>query len=176
MIRIGLPPPVWPRLRASAIGVQSRAERQARAWRTFRGRVRERAAGFRRAACGRLAAPFLRRARAREEGMLMAFEDRYEALVDLLCWTAKEGVMAEREARYRELRSWMRAHYASVCPRLRPFWAEESAPGPDPFEALFAPESVGEAINAPDGIEVMMRTRAALESYHAAHSAPRPDA
>jgi hypothetical protein len=107
------------------------------------------------------------RSAARRQQEFEEFEAKYEALVDLLCWTAKEGLHAERDARYVELRGWMCAHYRKVRSQLRPYWIEPGIPEPlDPFEALFAAENIEAFINAPDSISDLMQTRAALDAYH----------
>jgi len=107
------------------------------------------------------------RSELRRQQDFAAFEEKYEALVDLLCWTAKEGLQTDREARYIELRQWMCTHYRKVRSQLRPYWVEPGVPEPiDPFEALFVAENIEAIINAPDSISDLMLTRAALEAYH----------
>ncbi|MCW3098358.1 MAG: hypothetical protein JWL77_3976 [Chthonomonadaceae bacterium] len=109
------------------------------------------------------------RSDARRQREFQAFEAQYEELVDLLCWTAQEGMHPERNARYAELRQWMCIHYRKVRSQLRPYWVEPGVPEPlDPFEALFAAENVAAFINAPDSISDLMLTRAALDAYHEA--------
>lgn len=112
------------------------------------------------------------RSEVRRQHDFRAFEAQYEELVDLLCWAAKEGVEAERLARYAELRRWMCTHYRKVRSQLRPYWVETGVPEPlDPFEALFTAESIESFINAPDSITDLMQTRAALDAYHDARGA-----
>jgi hypothetical protein len=107
------------------------------------------------------------RSEARRQQDFREFESQYEELVDLLCWTAKEGVHPERDVRYAELRGWMCSHYRKVRSQLRPYWIEPGVPEPmDPFEALFAAENVEAFINGPDSISDLMLTRAALDAYH----------
>ena len=107
------------------------------------------------------------RSEARRRHDFQAFEAQYEELVDLLCWTAKEGVHPERDAQYRYLRQWMCANYRKVRSQLRPYWLEPGVPEPmDPFEALFAAENIEAFINAPDSISDLMLTRTALDSFH----------
>ena len=107
------------------------------------------------------------RSEARRKQDFQAFEAQYEELVDLLCWTAQEGLHPERDARYAELRRWMCSHYRKVRSPLRPYWVEAGAPEPmDPFEALFAEESVEAFINDPNSISDLMLTRMALDAYH----------
>lgn len=107
------------------------------------------------------------RSEVRRQQDFQAFETQYEELVDLLCWTAQEGIHPDRDARYAELRRWMCTHYRKVRSQLRPYWIEPGVPEPvDPFEALFAAENVEAFINAPDSISDLMLTRAALDAYH----------
>ena len=113
------------------------------------------------------------RSDARRQQDLLAFEAQYEELVDLLCWTAQEGLHPDRDAHYTELRRWMCSHYRKVRSQLRPYWVEAGVPEPcDPFQALFAAESIEAFINASDGITDLMLTRSALDSYHAAKDSP----
>jgi hypothetical protein len=109
------------------------------------------------------------RSEVRRRQDFAAFEQQYEALVDLLCWAAQQDVPMEHDAHYKELRQWMCTHYRKVRSLLRPYWLEPGVPEPiDPFEALFAAESIAAFINAPDGISDLMVTRAALKAYHEA--------
>src|SRR5437016_2367291 len=39
------------------------------------------------------------------------FEERYQKLIDLLCWSAQEGVQADGVRRYGELRGWFLQNY-----------------------------------------------------------------
>ena len=113
------------------------------------------------------------RSEARRQREFRAFEAQYEELVDVLCCAAKEGVHPDRDARYTELRQWMCSHYRKVRSPLRPHWVETGVPeSSDPFQALFAAESIEGFINAPDGITDLMLTRIALDSYHEAKGPP----
>jgi hypothetical protein len=107
------------------------------------------------------------RMEARRRADFTAFSNHYEDLVDLLCWAAKDGVHTDRDARYAELRAWMHLNYHRVRPLLRPHL------GPwegtlDPFEELFAPESVDDVINDAAGILYVTQTRRALDACEAA--------
>jgi len=111
---------------------------------------------------------------------LSEFAARYERLVDLLCWSAHEGICPEKTARYAELRGWMLANY----PRIRPLLAHHleqassdgtlAAPGEDPsldaFESLFAPADLATLIHSDTVIIRIARTRAALDRCLDAHS------
>lgn len=168
MIRIGLPPPMLPRLRLHWHATHTLFQRQSRALREYATRTSavSRSRWQQILAWGQTHLNLRVRALTRHRTQLTQFEERYEKLVDLLCWAAKEGVQDDREARYFELRRWMRVHYRVLKPRLSPHFAEAPGVEADPFEALFMPECLDEVINATAGIETMMRTRSALDAYH----------
>jgi hypothetical protein len=113
------------------------------------------------------------RAQARHRALLVGFVERYDDLVDLLCWAAKDGVHTDRDARYAELRRWMQLNYHRLRPQLRVHLDAWEGPF-DPFEELFAPERVDEVINDISGITYMMQTRAALDAYSAELNAAMP--
>ena len=103
------------------------------------------------------------------------FEERYQKLIDLLCWSAQEGVQADGIRRYVELRGWFLQNYDSVRPALtrhlsaehedtQPHGAGEPAPR-DAFESLFLPASLDALIHSDTVISRIQRTRTALEAY-----------
>jgi hypothetical protein len=171
-IRIDLPPVLLPRLRLHWHATHQQLSRYSRALQEYANRTAAvsragwRSVSERTVACLSVRHRLRVRAETRVRERVAAFEERYEDLVDLLCWAAKDGVHTDRDARYTALRAWMRAHYRTVRPHLRAYWTEEAMPAADPFEALFAPENVDGIINAAEGIDVIMRTRAALDAYH----------
>lgn len=168
MIRIGLPPPMLPRVRLQWHAAHAQFLRQSRALREYASRTQavtqarwERVVTLRRT---RLSLSW--RLAQRQRTRLHGFMEKYDDFVDLLCWAAKEGVQDWREARYIELRSWMRVHYRPLRRKLRAFCTEDGVPTPeDPFAILFAPETITEAINSVTSIEILMQTRAALEAF-----------
>jgi hypothetical protein len=101
------------------------------------------------------------------------FVTRYDDLVDLLCWTAKEGVSDARRARYNELRSWFVDHYEPVRPIVTRFLDTQpedrepvaaGTPAPrDAFESLFLPHQIDCLIHSDEVIHRIMRTRFAVE-------------
>jgi len=109
------------------------------------------------------------RQRAQNLIQLETFCARYEDLVDLLCWAAREGADARQIAQYRELREWMLVHYGLLRPRLRPF-LHNADNAYDPFECLFTPQELGEVINDASAIDSMMETLEVLKTYRASLS------
>jgi hypothetical protein len=102
-----------------------------------------------------------------------SFEERYDALVGLLCVAAQEGVTPAMEAEYREQRRWFVSRYPTVRPEVARFLepdASDVVPGLwgqrpcDAFEALFLPGSITAMLGADGGnlIGRLMRTQAAL--------------
>ncbi|HLV79783.1 MAG TPA: hypothetical protein VKT32_05850 [Chthonomonadaceae bacterium] len=169
-IRIDLPPVLLPRLRLHWHATHQQLSRYSRALQEYANRTAAVSRARWRSVTERVVAFLSVRARlrtravARRRERITTFEERYEDLVDLLCWAAKDGVHTDRDARYRALRAWMRAHYRTVRPHLRAYW-EEATQDADPFAALFQPENVDDILNAPDGITYMMRARTALDAY-----------
>lgn len=175
MIRIGLPAPMMLRLRLRS---QITANRMARQTRYVRQGILTTAAnhlvGLRRLPDLWVRKPRTESAADRKE-LLMEFETRYQSLVDLLCWAAKDGVHAHRDERYAELRGWFLVHYETIRPALAHHLeteeedilpVEEGTPIPrDAFESLFLPANVDAIIHSETVISRIMRTRCALDSY-----------
>jgi hypothetical protein len=173
MIRIGLPPAVWPRLRLHWHVTRTAFSRQTRALQELGNRAAEVSSAWWQHVTERVLAPISLRAWAKKRSLsrLACFEERYEDLVDLLCWSAKDGIHTDRDARYAEMRRWMQRHYPRVRPHLHPHWRQGDTER-DPFAALFASDNVDEFINGLGGIEDMMRSRAALEACRNALERP----
>ena len=103
------------------------------------------------------------------------FEENFQHLIDLLCWSAKEGVKADGVRRYAELRVWFLQNYDSIRPALQPYLAsehgdtvphEDGAQAPrDAFESLFLPQNLDALINSDTIISRIQRTRFALDTY-----------
>jgi hypothetical protein len=173
-IRIELPPRILPRLRLRWHSAHAQFLRQSRALREYATRTTAvPRARWRRVSDTMLSRLSLRAYAARRQRIrLDAFEARYEDLVDLLCWAAKDGDHTDRDARYAELRLATRRRYRDVRKRLRPYWDSPAAgTSPDPFEALFLPADVDGIINSITGIENIAQTRTALDAYRADLSA-----
>jgi hypothetical protein len=166
-IRIGLPTVAGPRLnvgwnatRQSFAGhirsLQLTAERLVRtpfAW------------GIRLAVDFRRRFSLRNRVMRRQRALLKAFDDRYEQLVDLLCWSAQSSTIGSKESRYRDLRSWMRNHYGSLRSHLLPHWSNSTPSARDPFESLIACDRLDEVLSSYSSIEDMMLCRKALDAY-----------
>lgn len=105
------------------------------------------------------------RARQRQRAQFNIFEEQYDGLIDVLCAAAHEGVTSKREGVYREVRVWMLKHYPAIASRIRSHWQADGEVGVDPFRPLFIHASLEDAVNAETGIEDIMRSRTALESY-----------
>lgn len=177
MIRIGLPPPMLSRLRLHWHATQTHYLSQSRALREYATRTTAVWQTRWESVCAWGVARLSLRAHAlaRRRAQLACFEEKYEDLVDLLCWAAKDGVHTDRDARYAELRSWMRVHYRKIRPNLRPYCVEIRLPAaPDPFEALFSSENMDSILHASDGIEYILQTRSILEEYRGALDARLP--
>jgi len=95
-----------------------------------------------------------------------AFEQVYDKMVDLVCWTAKEDISPERAERYAELRDKLQRSYRIVRTRLRAHWYKPNAEH-DPFASLYLPTDITEFTHSPVGIECLMQTRQAMDSYRA---------
>jgi hypothetical protein len=106
---------------------------------------------------------------------MQEFVTRYDDLVDLLCWTAKEGLNDGRRARYSELRLWFVQNYEPVRPIVTRFLdtrpedrepVVEGTPTPrDAFESLFLPHQIDALINSEAVIHRIIRTRCAVEAF-----------
>ncbi len=92
----------------------------------------------------------------RQRQQFLAFYDRYEQLVDVLCWAARDTVHDGCDEQYREIRGWLMDNYAPMRRALEPFIQQALAESDhntrqDPFEMLFAPEHVMQVIEQDDG-------------------------
>lgn len=161
-IRMELPTAVYVRLRWA--GVQARWKQRSGAVKSYFTRTASAPLEWRQRRAALAANRFLEQVTIPRRALLDEFETRYEDLIDLLCWAAKEGVQPAHIARYGALRSWMMTHYPEIQSCLKPHWGDSSVSQPDPFEALFLPISVQEVTNSATGIDAMMLTRGALEA------------
>jgi len=107
------------------------------------------------------------RARKRQHAHFSVFEHKYEALVDLLCAAAHEGIRHDRETLYQRIRSWMMVHYPGIAKQVRTHWRSGEPQLSDPFQSLFIPLHLAEAIHRDTAIDDIMRSRAAIDAYHA---------
>ena len=172
MIRIGLPPPMLPRLRLHWHVARNTIEQYYSAFRagTLRHIHATRAlwAGATVAIVSRIGSLRTRRVplEAQKQGRLERFEAVYEQLSDLICWAAKEEVTPEREAEYAHLRLSVRELYQPLRATLRPFWQTEDMESDyDPFEELFLPHDLNEVVDSMGGIMAISMAREAFEAY-----------
>lgn len=92
----------------------------------------------------------------RQREQFLAFYDRYEQLVDVLCWAARDTVHDGCDEQYQQVRRWMLDNYAPIHRALKPFIRRVVAESDgdlrkDPFEHLFAPAHVMQVIEQDDG-------------------------
>lgn len=169
MINIGLPPPLLARLRLQWQNTRDHVQRQKENLRETYFRVQENTVQWVRtvSAKGVALVTFRRRTLTRHLRQLDAFEQVYDRMVDLVCWTAKEDINPERAERYAKLRGEMKKTYRIVRARLRGHWHTPESEQ-DPFEALYQPDNITEFTNSPVGIECLMQTRQAMDAYRAA--------
>ena len=112
------------------------------------------------------------------------FGRRFDDLVDLLCWSAKEGDHEGRDEQYAGLRAWFLANYESARPLLLEYLISEpedvvparpGQPAPrDAFESLFLPRDIDSIINSDTVICRIIRTRQAVDSLQEALDARYP--
>jgi len=184
MIRLGLPMPSMLRLRLRAQLAAGHLNRRVDGIRQeVLASVRDDAAALRRAwAAARTGIAICARRLCPARTVPLEFDARYQDLVDLLCWSAKEGAHDGRDARYSQLRAWFLSHYDAVRPALSRYLVadpEDAAVshGPrrarDAFESLFLPDDVAAIINSETVISRISRTRSALDAYRAQAGTPQ---
>jgi len=168
MINIGLPPPLLARLRLQWQTTRSHFVRHTEALRESYFRTQATVGAWVRAvsAKGVALVTFRKRTARRHLRQFDAFEQVYDKMVDLVCWTAKEDISPERAKRYAELRGKLQRSYRIVRTRLRSHWYETNAEH-DPFASLYLPDDITEFTHSPIGIECLMQTRQAMDSYRA---------
>ncbi len=168
MINIGLPPPLLARLRQQWQNTRTQFLRQTDTLRETYFRTQATVGLWIRnlSAKGVALVSLRQRTVKRHLRQFDAFEQVYDKMVDLVCWTAKEDLNAERAARYTELRVSLQKAYRIVWLRLRSHWYEPTSEQ-DPFAALYQPESICEFIHSPLGIDCLMQTRQAMDTYRA---------
>lgn len=93
------------------------------------------------------------------------FADRFDALVDILCGAAKEGVTERRQKRYTELRSWFQVRQAILADILNQTHGDScNQESTDCLHSLFQPESIEGVINSESVILRMMHVRSLVDS------------
>lgn len=176
MIRLGQPVPTLLRLRLRAHVAASQVARQTQSFKTgVITTVHKDLDVLRRAShiVPRRTGAVLREA-ADNPAVFQAFKERYDCLVDLLCWAAKERVPSEQDEGYADIRMWLIEHYEMVRPALLSHLATDPSdtqpgadgePAPrDAFESLFLPASLDSIIHSDTVIDRIIRTRAALDA------------
>jgi hypothetical protein len=105
---------------------------------------------------------------------LPEFEQKFDDLVDLLCWSAKEGDHTGRDEQFTALRRWFLENFDSIRPYLLNHLVtlpEDAAvvyeghqPPRDAFESLFLPRDVDSIIESETVICRIIRARAAVDA------------
>lgn len=169
MINIGLPPPLLARLRLQWQNTRSQFVRQTEALRESYFRTQTMVVTWVRTVSSKGIAlvTFRKRTIRRHLRQFEAFEQVYDKMVDLVCWTAKEDISPERAERYADLRGNLQKSHRIVRARLRPYWYEPNAKH-DPFMSLYLPTDITEFTHSPIGIECLMLTRQAMDAYRVA--------
>jgi hypothetical protein len=96
---------------------------------------------------------------------LVAFYNRYEQLVDVICDAAHYGPTSSARGQYQNLRTWISENYDSVQPFLVSYLRAD-APA-DPFIALIAAPELDDLLMQDDGTMICQinQTREALNLY-----------
>ncbi len=163
MIRVGMPLPTFVRLYIRAQIAAQQARRT-----TSDVRLSVRLTG--RNLLDRAAVVLLRGQRTphscSSEVTVHEFVERYEDLIDLLCWSANEGVKDHHRVRYTRLREWFIDHYHALRPDLVRYLPEgwDRNALCDPFESLFIPVHLDAVVNSDTVIGHITATRAAVET------------
>ncbi|MDW8320661.1 MAG: hypothetical protein RMM08_04800 [Armatimonadota bacterium] len=92
----------------------------------------------------------------RQREQFLAFYERYDQLVDVLCWAARDTVHDGCDEKYQQIRNWLVKNYAPVRRAMAPFiqqaiFERDVNLQEDPFEKLFAPAHVMQVIEGDEG-------------------------
>lgn len=106
--------------------------------------------------------------------LMHEFESRFDELVDLLCWSAKDGDHEGRDECYASLRAWFLSNYEPLRPlllnhlKIAPEDVVPARPGQpvprDAFESLFLPRDVDAIIHSDTVVFRLIRTRCAVDA------------
>lgn len=110
----------------------------------------------------------------RQREQFLTFYDRYEQLVDVLCWAARDTVHDGCDEKYQQVRKWFLQHYALVRRAMAPFIQQVLSqqggnPREDPFARLFMPAHVMQVIEQDEGdlLSRIILTREIVTLYDA---------
>lgn len=97
---------------------------------------------------------------------LIAFYNRYEELVDIICDAAHYGPTTSSRGQYLNLQQWMRANYGSIEPYVTTYLQHGISQG-DPFQKLISCDELDELLMSDDGSMIchINQTREALNLY-----------
>ncbi len=98
--------------------------------------------------------------------LLRDFTNRYESLVDLLCWSAQVEVTDRMRSTYSDHKEWFKSHYNEVRSELtiaikdEPLLGGISGNNPvEDFDVLFLQEDLDTALNTEFMLPKIVRTR-----------------
>lgn len=104
----------------------------------------------------------------------LIFYDRYEQLVDVLCWAARDTIHDGCNERYQQIRGWFLVNYSAVQKMLKPFIRQvmseqDGNPNEDPFEKLFSSAHVMQVIEQDNGdlMRCIIATRDVIARFDA---------
>jgi hypothetical protein len=110
-----------------------------------------------------VAAPTFPALTAEEKNLLLSFAERFQDLVDLLCWASQATDHPQRNLKYRATREWLVRNYEGVQSFLVASGALESETDCDPIHALFAPEEVDLVIHSSTGLSSILTARTTVD-------------
>ncbi len=93
------------------------------------------------------------------------YEASLEALVDVLCWAAREGVETPAAAKYPRLRANLLSAHQEVRPDMVAAQLHHQVRDLDAFATIVSAESIEDVIYAEDAIDIIMNSRAAIYAY-----------
>ena len=103
---------------------------------------------------------------------LQDFTNRYESLVDLLCWSAQVEVTERMRLSYCDHKEWFKRHYLEVRSELSAAIRDEeqlngscSHNSVEDFDELFLQEDLDAVLNAESMLPRIVRTRQTVDSF-----------
>jgi hypothetical protein len=161
MIRIGLPAPLYLKIRLRAELAANRYARRAERYRTI---IHH--AIFTPSIFNNLCSRYTLRKKVQAD--MTVFEEKYQNLVDLLCGAARTGVREQDHVQYSELRNWFQNEYTSCYqPILKKYINEQNASttadSGDPFESLYQHPNIEGAMYSTEMLHTIAQSRDILQ-------------